>query len=400
MAENLDQKSSKKEADIYVRRSFYCLLLLTILSVGWFLIVAKPVILPLVLALLITLVLRPIHKILCGLRMPRAVAAASVVFLAALALFSGVYYLSVPATEWGQTLDTDYIETRISEVLRPLKEVQEDIESMAEKVGEITEDEEESESLSGETTMTEGVESGLAEGNPLVEKETKIELEATTTGEGEGREKVVKVEVQQKATGVVLSYAQSFGVHVTATTLLIFFFLAYGDIFHRRASKSVAASEAFEAASQDVSSYLFTITTINFGLGWCIALAMWLLDMPNAILWGVMAMLLNYIPYLGALIGTIVVALVAIVSYSTYVDAIWVPLVYFGFTSLEGNVVTPMIIGKRFSLNPIVVVVWFLSWGAMWGVPGMLIATPTLMGFKIVCERLPSLERINYIISR
>ena len=91
---------------------------------------------------------------------------------------------------------------------------------------------------------------------------------------------------------------------------------------------------------------------------------------------------------------------VAIVTFSTPAEALLVPMVYFALTALEGNVVTPVLIGRRFALNPIIVVVWFIAWGAMWGLPGLLIATPTLMACKIVCENIPELSRIDRVISR
>ncbi len=142
------------------------------------------------------------------------------------------------------------------------------------------------------------------------------------------------------------------------------------------------------------------ITIINVALGIAVGIAMWLLEMPNPILWGAMATILNYLPYLGAIIGTGIVGLVAVLTFTTLSEAATVPAIYYFLTLLEGAAITPMLIGKRFSLNPIIVVLWFLAWGSVWGIAGMLIATPTLMALKIVTSSLPGYERIDRVISR
>lgn len=126
---------------------------------------------------------------------------------------------------------------------------------------------------------------------------------------------------------------------------------------------------------------------------------MLLLGMPNPLLWGAMAALLNYIPYIGAVIGTATVGVVAAITFSNPVAIGAVPVVYYLLTAIEGNVITPSIIGGRFTINPIVVFLWVVAWGSLWGIPGMLIGLPLLMTFRIIVGSVPALAGLERVIS-
>lgn len=103
---------------------------------------------------------------------------------------------------------------------------------------------------------------------------------------------------------------------------------------------------------RSVSHYLLTISLINIGLGVVVGLLMFALGMPNPVLWGVMATVLNFIPYLGALIGVGIVAIVALLSFEDASLIILVPLLYGACTTIEGNFVTPAVVGRRLEMNP------------------------------------------------
>lgn len=325
-------------------------------------------------AILITLILSPVHRALCKLRLPEPLAAAVLMFVVLAGLGVGIANLASPAVEWGTTLDLEYAEERVREVFLPVKEVQESLENVAEKVDSIGDSE-------GETKGTDD----SSEIDPEGEKKAN---------------KPVEVEITERPTSGIIAMAQGFGTHAVATLLLVFFLLAFGRLIYTKLSETKGTATLVESLGHDVSAYLFTITAINAGLGACIAVAMWWFEMPNPVLWGLMGCLFNFVPYLGALAGTAIVGVVALVTFSTPAEALLVPVVYFGLTALEGNVVTPMLIGRRFALNPIIVVVWFLAWGSIWGLAGMIIATPTLMAFKIVCANVPELGQIDRLISR
>ena len=317
-------------------------------------------------------------------------------------LYLGANRLAEPASAWLDTIDMEIAEARITEIFAPFQAVQKDLQDVANKVDEMT-------TPAASRTKTDGAdtnEAAIPAGEVTVTVIPIDEFPVTKATNGPPKkleskpvDAPVSVEILDRPANIVIDYIQDFGVYAAATLLLIFFFLGFGDTMHRRLSEDDGTAELIKNVSRDVSAYLFTITAINCALGVCIAIAMWFLDLPNPILWGVMAALLNFIPYLGAIAGSAIVFLAAIVSIDDTALAFIVPAVYFMLTSIEGNVVTPMIIGKRFTLNPIVVAVWFLSWGALWGVPGMLIATPTLMAFKIACANIAPLARVDRIIS-
>jgi predicted PurR-regulated permease PerM len=116
--------------------------------------------------------------------------------------------------------------------------------------------------------------------------------------------------------------------------------------------------------------------------------------MPNPVLWGVTATVTNFIPYLGGLICTVVIALAAILAFDDIWKALLVTGVFFVINSLEGYVITPLIMGRRFTLDPALLFVGLLFWWFVWGTPGALLAVPMMVAFKIFCDRVESLQPI------
>ena len=156
------------------------------------------------------------------------------------------------------------------------------------------------------------------------------------------------------------------------------------------------------AVAREVSRYLGTVTLINVGLGIAISLALWVYGVPNAMLWGLMATILNFIPYIGALVGAAVVGIVSISAFAGEESALFIigaPLVYIAITAFEGNIITPAILGNRFSVNPIMIFVWFVFWSWLWGIPGGLVAVPVLMGVYIIMRGVPEFHKVADAIS-
>ena len=117
-----------------------------------------------------------------------------------------------------------------------------------------------------------------------------------------------------------------------------------------------------------------------------------LLGLPNAVLWGVLAGLVNFIPYIGPLIGIAVISAESVVQFSTIGEMAAPPAVYLGLNCLEGFLVTPVLLGRRLTLNPVVLFIWLLFWSWIWGVPGALLAVPLLCSLKIVFDNVPGLD--------
>jgi len=182
---------------------------------------------------------------------------------------------------------------------------------------------------------------------------------------------------------------------VLTVVLLVFFFLVYGDLMLRRlveASPSFGykrhAVSVVRGIQYEVSRYILTATLINFGLGAITAGMLWLYHMPDPLLWGTVAALANFIPYVGAISTTAVLAVVGLLNFNQAGAALLPALTFAGITAFEGNVVTPLIQGHRMRLSPIAILLWLLVWGWLWGIPGALLAVPMLTSAKLVAERV------------
>jgi predicted PurR-regulated permease PerM len=145
---------------------------------------------------------------------------------------------------------------------------------------------------------------------------------------------------------------------------------------------------------REITRYLVTISIINAALGIITAGVTALFGLPNPLLWGVVAGVLNFIPYLGGAVTTVILTIVSFVTFEGWVDILLPPLVFVIINGLEGNVVTPIIIGKRLSLNPIGIFLSLLFWGWIWGVAGVFLATPILVTLLISANKLTQLPQI------
>jgi predicted PurR-regulated permease PerM len=193
----------------------------------------------------------------------------------------------------------------------------------------------------------------------------------------------------------VVSTAPKVLAAVLTVVLLVFFFLIYGDSLLRRLveiSPGFAykrhAVEIVRSIQIEVSRYLLTAFLINATLGALTSLMLWAYHMPDPLLWGAVAMTANFIPYVGAITTTIVLALVGLIHAQQLGPALLPALTFAGMTAVEGNLITPMIQGHRMRLSPIAILIWLLVWGWLWGIPGALLAVPMLTSVKLITERV------------
>lgn len=337
---------------------------LFVLAIFFVIYVARPILMPLALAGLLSLLLYPIVEGLHRhVRLPRALSAAALIGGLLVVVAFGLMRLSAPAGEWMERLPE-----ASREVERKVRRIKEPIE----RVREATEQ------IQSMTASEEDVDTP-----PTVRVQTVSYV------------------------GVLLNQTWAIVAGGALTVALLYFLLASGDLFFRKLVRVLPTfdhrREAGETVLQirhDVSVYILSITAINAGLGVATGLAMYFMGLPNAVLWGVMAMLFNYIPYAGAVIGTLVVGLVALLTHDEAYWAFGVMGVYYGLTVIEGTFITPLILGRRLMLNAVVVFVSLLLWGWMWGIPGALLAVPLVAAFKIVCDHVPKLEPIGELLGR
>jgi predicted PurR-regulated permease PerM len=210
--------------------------------------------------------------------------------------------------------------------------------------------------------------------------------------------------VRVKSPGILESLMSGTHVLLTAaalTILTLYFYLATGDLLLRKIVRVLPsltdkkrAVEIFRETEQQVSGYLRTITLINAVLGAVLGAVFAFLGMPNPSLWGAMVFLLNFVPYLGPVTGIVILSVVAGVTFDTLRHALLVPGAYLVAHTLETNVITPMIMGRRLWLNPLVIFLWLSLWFWLWGFVGALLAVPMLKTLKIFCDNIPPLAPV------
>ena len=317
---------------------------------------ARELLLPLVVGVMLYFLFVPVVRKLKRVGLPETAGAAVVVLGLLVVVGLGAYALSWPATTWMARAPESLrqLETRLKPLLRGVEK----LTRTAQKVEEIT--------------------------------------AGATTGEAP--------EVQVKEPGIGATFLggmQSFLGGAALVLTLVYFLLASGDSVLRKivqasprlADRQRAVDIAREMEDQ-ISSYLLVTTMINGVFGVVVSVALWLLGMPNPILWGVIAAATNFIPYLGGVICTVVIGLAALLAFEDIRWAMMVPAVFFVLNSLEGYVITPLIMGRRFTLDPALLFVGLLFWWFVWGTPGALLAVPMMAAFKIFCERVESLQPI------
>ncbi|ORE95472.1 hypothetical protein ATO13_01400 [Stappia sp. 22II-S9-Z10] len=148
-----------------------------------------------------------------------------------------------------------------------------------------------------------------------------------------------------------------------------------------------------------VSKYLLTITIINACFGISIALTMLMLGMPSPALWGLAAFLLNYLPFVGSLIGTASGVLIGLLTYDDMIWAVLPGVAYFTITTLEGHFITPSVLGQRLELNPVAILLSIALWGFIWGVAGVILAVPILIIVKVMSDNIPEMQLFGTFLS-
>jgi predicted PurR-regulated permease PerM len=324
---------------------------------------ARSFLLPIVLAVLLSLILYPAVRWLKRIAIPEPMGAAIVVLTLSGVLGTALYQLFEPASDWLAKMPriTEQIERKLWNVRKSMQEVS----KAAQKVEALT-----------------NVDGQAAQRQPQVVSREPSLMSRVMTG------------------------TQNMLIATGATLVLLFFLLASGDLFMRKLvrvlptltdkKKAVGLARTIQSA---MAQYLFTITCINVGLGVATALLMQLLGMPNPLLWGVMVALFNFIPYVGAAVSGIILTIVAFVTFSDLNDILLVPLLYFALETIEGQFITPYLTGRSLTLNPVMIFVSMLLWAWLWGVVGALMAVPILMTLKIFCDHIDSLQGVGEFVS-
>lgn len=243
--------------------------------------------------------------------------------------------------------------------------------------------------------------------NPFKAIEVASEkVESIATDEEE--EEPVEVQVKQPqwtSQWYLLNGTTSFVGFLVLTVVLAFFLLATGDslinnLLHVLPSfgERRRMVELILELQGGISSYLGQVTLINIGLGVAVAIAMALLGMPSPLLWGTMAALMNFIPFLGALAGAAVIFLAAAITFEPISWAFITTGVYLTLTTVEGNFVTPTLLGRTLQLSPVMVLFSLAFWGWMWGLVGIFVAVPLLIVARLGFEHFPKTRSLAILL--
>jgi predicted PurR-regulated permease PerM len=204
----------------------------------------------------------------------------------------------------------------------------------------------------------------------------------------------------------VFAGTRSFAGGLFTTVMFLYFLLVAGDSFLRRlveilprfASKRQAV-DISQQIERDISVYLLTITIMNALVGAATALVMWATGVGDPVLWGTIAFILNYVPILGPAAAFFIFLFAGSLTIASTWQALLPAALYVAIHVIEGETATPMLLAKRFTLNPVFVVFSLVFWFWLWGVPGAILSAPILATTKIVCDRIRPLAALGHILA-
>lgn len=353
--------SATASAMTSVRARSVNLTILTVLAILYTLYFAREFLLPIVFAVLLSFLFSPVVRALARIRIPPPLGA-GIVIIGILALIgSGTFGLSESIRNWAATAPQTLAvaEAKLGKVVRPLQSATKTAERVANAA-------------------------------------------ATATGSA-GPSKPAEVIVQGPSfTARVFGTTQRSVATVLEVVVLLYFLLAAGDLFLQKLIKVLPnlgekrkAVQIARETESSISTYLLTAAAVNIGEGVVVTGVMYLWGMPDPPLWGALVALFEFIPYLGALAMVVILGIAALTTFDSVGHALLVPASYLVINLIQGNFVSPILLGHGLSLNPVALFIGLAFWFWIWGVPGAFIAVPLLATFKIFCDHIESLASVG-----
>jgi predicted PurR-regulated permease PerM len=234
-------------------------------------------------------------------------------------------------------------------------------------------------------------------------------LGATEAEKKEEQKKAPTVQVKDNRSSTsLINWTGIFLVGVGETLVLLYLLLASGDLFLQKLVRVMPtlgdkkrAVEISHEIQQNISNYLFSVTLINLGLGVVVSGGLYFMGVPNAAMWGVFVAVLNFVPYFGPVAGIVLLAAVGLLTFdASWWQALLPPAWYLLLHLLEANLITPVLLGRRFTLNPVAIFVSLIFWTWLWGVPGALLSLPILVSIKVISDHVPALSPLSEVLSR
>lgn len=336
-------------------RASTALLVLATLAVGYTLWAAQDLLLPILLGMFFALVGNPIIRLLRRLYVPRFVGALLVVVGGIAGTVALGNQLVVPASDWFRDVPKELRELtpKLRQLAKPVQDANRAAENIARAAG------------------------------------------------GESGKKVQVVRTQVDDPYKALTATPRLLASVLAVVLLTLFFMVYGENLQRHAiallpgrQQKKFTVDLLQSIEHEISRYVLTISVINALVGLIYAAILYALDvpLPEALLWGTIVAVLNFAPYVGPLIGMALMLLVGFVTYKDPWLSVLPALIYLGLHTLEGQIVTPIVLGRRMALSPLILILALMLFGWLWGIVGLLLAVPLLVCVKLVLARVEGME--------
>ena len=326
-----------------------------------FLYFARPVILPIFLACVAGMALKPLIRWLSSWHIPPALSAGVVLCLLVAVVSIGFFELVRPALAW-------------------MNEAPQHMTELRHKAQKLF---------------------------PRVTHFSQAAAAVNTLGEtADEQKKPNAVELKTSRVPIFINWTGTFLAGLGESLVLLYLLLASGDLFLQKLVRVMPtmhdkkrAVDISHEIQQQISNYLFSVSLINIGLGIIVGGGLYWLGVPNAAMWGMLTALLNFVPYFGPVAGISVLAIVGFLTFDTLWRALLPPGGYLLVHLLEANFITPVLLGRRFTLNPVVIFVSLIFWTWLWGVPGALLSVPILVSIKVICERVPSMSHVSELLT-
>ena len=193
---------------------------------------------------------------------------------------------------------------------------------------------------------------------------------------------------------------------IIITLTLAFFLIASGDLFYEKLVQVMPtikdkrrALQIAREIEENLSNYLFTISVINAVVAVLVAFTAWIFGLPDPLLFGIAAFLLNFIPYLGPAAGFVIIFITGLVTFESATAALAPTFIYWAINTFEGQIATPVLLGRRLRMNAVVVFLSFAVWAWLWSFMGMLLSTPILLSLKVISDRVPGMTRVGTFLA-
>jgi predicted PurR-regulated permease PerM len=319
--------------------------------------VASDVILPILLAVILKFLLQPIMRLMSRAKIPPVISALVLIVAAFLSIIGIMAVLSRPAASW-----VEAVPERLPQIEKKLQFVE---------------------------TPASRISSFLARLDPGDTLQKRVHSELASLG----------------LASTIFRGTQHVAAELFETLLVLFFLLISGDLFLRRLVEIMPRfkdkRQVVDLSLQvenNISAYLATITLMNAAVGVATGTIMWACGVGDPVLWGIIAFLLNFVPIMGPMLGVGIFLFQGLLVMPNLWRAVLPAILYLIVHVIEGETITPMLLARRFTLNPVIVVVSLIFWFWMWGVAGAILSVPMLAIAKIICDGTKPLNAIGHFL--